>query len=66
MNTFYDINPFYYGYSSIDSIVKNMNPLLKDLIKKKIQIKLFVILDVDVEEIYFTLVNILNMLLELI
>ena len=34
MNTFYDINPFYYGYSSKDSIVKNMNPLLKDLIKK--------------------------------
>ena len=30
--TFYDNTPFYYGYSSKEELIVNMNPLLKELI----------------------------------
>ena len=33
-DTFYDNTPFEYGYSSKEEIITNMNPLLKDLMKK--------------------------------
>ena len=33
-DTFYDNTPFEYGYSSKEEIIANMNPLLKDLMKK--------------------------------
>ena len=32
--TFYDITPFSYGYSCKESIIQNMHPLLKKLIRQ--------------------------------
>ena len=39
-STFYDGTPFEYGYSSKEDIIANMNPLLRNLMKKN-QNKIF-------------------------